>query len=237
MERFQHPLIAVPKMSAFSLLLYRNWNSATYSGIYLRLILWNVPTTPRLKIDQKPSIVCIWIAPMTYWVIPIERIVAGILIGAKQADFVGDGFADERGESGGIHVRDYTRDNIPLAADSADDRCFAGTDAASSTAAAAFIPMPVLRQAADESFIDFDDTAELVNIFHESCSDLMAHERGYGSGRSGGGRQLRKLRWSGECHLPSCAMRFSLTRQFRRAGLSSRTNRKPQGLVGTGKDA
>jgi hypothetical protein len=26
-------------------------------GIYFRLILWNVPTTPRLKIDQKPSII------------------------------------------------------------------------------------------------------------------------------------------------------------------------------------
>jgi len=25
--------------------------------MYLRLTLWKVPTTPRLKIDQKPSIV------------------------------------------------------------------------------------------------------------------------------------------------------------------------------------
>ena len=29
-------------------------------------ILWNVPTTPRLKIDQKPSIVFVWTAPTTY---------------------------------------------------------------------------------------------------------------------------------------------------------------------------
>ena len=34
--------------------------------IYLALTLWNVPTTPRLKIDQKPSIVFVWIAPTTY---------------------------------------------------------------------------------------------------------------------------------------------------------------------------
>ena len=36
---------------------------------------------------------------------------------------------------------------------------------------------------------------------------------------------------------PCCAMRYSLTRQFPRAGLSSRTSRKPQGLVGSGKAA
>ncbi|MBA3727152.1 MAG: hypothetical protein H0W86_12110, partial [Armatimonadetes bacterium] len=30
-----------------------------------------------------------------------------------------------------------------------------------------FIPMPVFGQAADESFIDFDNPAELFNILHE----------------------------------------------------------------------
>jgi hypothetical protein len=41
------------------------------------------------------------------------------LIGAKQADFVRNGFADERGESIRGHVRDYTRNNIALAANGA----------------------------------------------------------------------------------------------------------------------
>lgn len=44
-------------------MLRRNSNSLTYSGKYLALTLWNVPTTPRLKINQKPSIVFVWIAP------------------------------------------------------------------------------------------------------------------------------------------------------------------------------
>jgi hypothetical protein len=109
------------------------------------------------------------------WVILIERIVAGILIGAKQANFMGDGFADERGESGGIHIRDHARDNIALAADGAYDWSFTGANAAGS-AAAALIPMPVLGQATNESFIDFDNSAELIDVLHESGSDLVAHE-------------------------------------------------------------
>jgi hypothetical protein len=109
-------------------------------------------------------------------IILVERIVARILIGTKQADFMGYGFADEGGESGGIHVRNHAGDDIPLAADRADDRSFAGTDAARSAAAAALIPMPVFSQAADESFIDFDNSAELIDVLHESGSNLVAHE-------------------------------------------------------------
>jgi hypothetical protein len=108
-------------------------------------------------------------------VILVERIVARILIGAKQADFMGDGFADERGGSIGVDVSDNAGDHIALAADGADDWRFAGTDATSSTAATAFIPMPVFGQAADESFIDFDNTAEFSNVFHQGHADLVAH--------------------------------------------------------------
>ena len=89
------------------------------------------------------------------WVIFVERIVARILICAKQAYSVRDGFADEGGESGGIHVCDHARDNISLAADSADDWRFAGTDAACSPASAAFIPMPVLCPCEVPSCADF----------------------------------------------------------------------------------
>ena len=108
-------------------------------------------------------------------VIPVERIVARILIGAKQTDFVGDGVADEGGKSSGIHVRDYPRDHISLAADSANDWGFAGTDAASSIPSASLIPMPVLGHATDESFIDLDNAAELINILHKSDADFVTH--------------------------------------------------------------
>jgi hypothetical protein len=81
------------------------------------------------------------------------------LISAKQAYLVRDGFADERGESIGSHVRDYARNHIALAADGADDWRFSGTDTARSAAPAAFIPMSVFRQTANEGFIDFDNAA------------------------------------------------------------------------------
>jgi hypothetical protein len=106
----------------------------------------------------------------------VKTLVATPLIRAKQADFVRDGFADERGESVGSDIRDHARNHISLAADDADDRRFAGTDAAGSPAATAFIPMPVFSQAADERFIDFDNSAEFIDVLHESGSDLVAHE-------------------------------------------------------------
>jgi hypothetical protein len=109
-------------------------------------------------------------------VFTIEALVSGPLIGAKQADFMGDGFADERGESIGSDVRNYPRDHISLATNGTHDWRFARTYAACSSPSATFIPMPVFGQAADESFIDFDDSAELINILHESHADLVAHK-------------------------------------------------------------
>jgi hypothetical protein len=106
----------------------------------------------------------------------IKRIVAWILVGAKQADSVRNRFADECGESGGIHVRGHAGDHIALAADGADDWSFAGPDASRSTAPAALIPMPVFCQAANKSFIHFDNSAKLIDVLHKGGSDLMAHE-------------------------------------------------------------
>jgi hypothetical protein len=106
----------------------------------------------------------------------VKTLVANPLIGTEQANFMRDCFADEGGERSGIHVCDHTRDHIALAAYGADDRRFTGTNAAGSTAATAFIPMPVFGQATNESFIDFDNSAELINVFHESGSDFVAHE-------------------------------------------------------------
>jgi hypothetical protein len=108
--------------------------------------------------------------------IVVEHAVSGPLIGAKQADFVRNGFSHKGVKRCSLDIRDHARNHISLAANSADDWRFAGTDAAGPPAAAAFIPMPVLSQAANESFIDFDNSAELTNVLHESGSDLVAHE-------------------------------------------------------------
>jgi hypothetical protein len=55
----------------------------------------------------------------------VEPLVTWPLIGAKQTDFVGDSFADKRRESVRSDIRDHAGDDIALAADSADDWCFA----------------------------------------------------------------------------------------------------------------
>jgi hypothetical protein len=49
------------------------------------------------------------------WVIPVEALVSGPLISAKQADFVGNGFADKRVKRGSLDVRDNTSDHVSLA--------------------------------------------------------------------------------------------------------------------------
>ena len=45
----------------------------------------------------------------------VKPLVAGPLVRAKQADLVGDGFANECGESIGTDICDYARNHIALA--------------------------------------------------------------------------------------------------------------------------
>ena len=102
-----------------------------------------------------------------------EPLVASTLVGTEQADLVGDGFPNEGFQRGRMDVRNHAGDHIALAAYGADDWSFTGADAARS-ATATLIPMPVLGQAADESFVNFDDAAKLIDILHESGSNLDA---------------------------------------------------------------
>lgn len=55
------------------------------------------------------------------WVVRVERIVAWVLIGAKQTDPVRHRFADEGGESGRIHICNHARNHIALTANSTND--------------------------------------------------------------------------------------------------------------------
>jgi hypothetical protein len=103
-----------------------------------------------------------------------EAAISGPSIGAKQADLVGDGFTNECRERRALDVLDDARDDVPLAANCADDNGFA---AARSVAArsVALVFVPVLGLPADKGFVDFDDTAELVDIFDQSDANAMAH--------------------------------------------------------------
>src|ERR1700730_9711080 len=128
-----------------------------------------------LRVDCADDVLASGMINNAMRIFAVKPLVAWPLIGAKQADFMGAGFGDERSESVGIDIRDEPRNHISLAADGADDWSFAGTNAAGSAATAAFIPMPVFGQAADESFIDFNNAAELLDILHECDADAMTH--------------------------------------------------------------
>jgi hypothetical protein len=104
-----------------------------------------------------------------------EMLIAHPLVGTEQADLMRHGFAHKGFKGSGLDVGDDAGDNIALAANCPDDGDFARADAAGS-AAPAFVPMAVLFLAADEGFIDFDNATELLDIFHEGSSDLVAHE-------------------------------------------------------------
>jgi hypothetical protein len=55
------------------------------------------------------------------WIFAVKTLVTNPLIGAKQAYPMRHRFADEGGESIGIHIRDYAGNHISFTADSADD--------------------------------------------------------------------------------------------------------------------
>jgi hypothetical protein len=76
-----------------------------------------------------------------------------------------------------LDVRDHFATTQPqhcLAAHCPDDWRFTGT-CRQCHPAAAFIPMPVFGQTADESFVDLDYSAEFSNGFHQGDANTMAH--------------------------------------------------------------
>ena len=106
----------------------------------------------------------------------IEAPVANPLVGAKQADLGRDGLSDKLSKGRSANILDNSRHDIALAADSASDSGLARADAASSAAAPALIPMPVLCLASDEGLVNLDDPHKLPELFSaETCSDAVAH--------------------------------------------------------------
>ncbi len=105
---------------------------------------------------------------LAYAAVPSE------LIGAKQADFGRDGLIDESGECGTSDVLNDAGDDIALAADCAGDWRLASSARAASLAT--LVDMPVLGEAADESFVNFDNPGQLLELFIGECrTDAMHH--------------------------------------------------------------
>jgi hypothetical protein len=69
-----------------------------------------------------------------------------------------------------LNICNNTGNDISLTSDRADDRSFAGTNAAGSAAAATFIPKSIFGQAANESFVNFNNAAKLPDVLQERDS-------------------------------------------------------------------
>jgi len=106
----------------------------------------------------------------------IEVLIAYPLVGAEQAYFIRDGFIYEGRQGGSLYVLNNAGDNITLAANSASDRRLAGTNAASSVTLATLVDMPVLCEAANESFVNLDNSGQLLELFSgERGADAVHH--------------------------------------------------------------
>lgn len=102
----------------------------------------------------------------------VQRIVSGVFVGRNEADFIGDGFADEAVERRGIGAGDDASNDITFALDDASDHLLAGAAGSRS----ALVPMPVLVLAADIGFVSFDNAHELAEFgIGEPGADTVAH--------------------------------------------------------------
>jgi hypothetical protein len=104
----------------------------------------------------------------------LKTAIAGISIGAEEANPVRYGLPHESLKRSSVGPLDNARNDIALALDCANDRSLAGI---SPPARSAFlIPMPVLVAPADVGFINFNDPAKLLDVLDHRSSDLVAHE-------------------------------------------------------------
>jgi hypothetical protein len=104
-----------------------------------------------------------------------EMLVTDPLIAAQQANLVGNGFTDEALQGRGLNVFNDPGDNIALATDCTSNDGLA-TAASSATTITAFVFVPVLGEAANESFVNLDNANEFFEfLVRQCCANAMAH--------------------------------------------------------------
>lgn len=104
-----------------------------------------------------------------------EVLVANPLIAAQQADLIGNGLTDEAFQSRGLNILDDAGDNVAFAADRTSNDSLASAAGSAATISALAL-VPVLGEAADESFINLDDTNELFELLVLQCrANAVAH--------------------------------------------------------------
>lgn len=104
----------------------------------------------------------------------VQVLVADPLIRAEQANLCRDRFANESGQSIRLHIGDNAGDDVALPLDRSGDNSLSGSTSPPASVAA-LVLVPVLGEATDESFIDFNNAAELFGSFDQRGSYLVAH--------------------------------------------------------------
>jgi hypothetical protein len=104
-----------------------------------------------------------------------EVTITACVIGAKQTDFVRHGFVHKSFERGNVDIIDHASNHVALTPYSADHDGFAGRQPASAAIWIAVFPMLVVPLAADECFVHFDDTTQLLDILDKRDADFVAH--------------------------------------------------------------
>lgn len=133
-------------------------------------------TFNRIRVNCADHVLTLAMADSGVGIFAVKVAIAASVIGAKQADFVRHGFMHETFERGDIDVIDNARHDVTLALDCADDNGFARTNATASAIRVAVFPMFVVLLAANESFVNLDHAAKLLNILDQRSSDFVAHK-------------------------------------------------------------
>jgi hypothetical protein len=108
-----------------------------------------------------------------------EIAVAGIGVGAEQADFVGNGFSYEILDRCHVGAENHAGNDVTLASDRADNRRLKRIVTATARAAS-LVQMTVFIFPADVGFVYFDDAAELLDVLDQRGADFVTHQpRGF----------------------------------------------------------
>jgi hypothetical protein len=102
----------------------------------------------------------------------VKAAIGGVVIRAEQANAIGNGFFDERFYRIAFSVFNDAGDHVAFALHSTNHDLFAE---AAPLIVLALIPMPVLILAANIGLVDFNNAAELFDVFDKRGSDFVAH--------------------------------------------------------------
>ena len=129
-----------------------------------------------LGVNRADDILPLGVVDNLVRVILVQPAIANPLVGNQQAYLFGYCLPDKSFERVAIDTFDYASGNLALAADRADDRGFAGANTTSPSTLPALTKMTVLRETADECFINLDLAEQLpLGAALHRDAEAMAH--------------------------------------------------------------